>query len=285
MDKIEELIQKGQTFNFNNNSYTASHGTYSKASDDLLGWAATVEDFIRTNYGEESSAFKLYQTFDRRKLTGYEQYDFDRQMTILFASLKSCQSISPISKKRSEENAIIKLLKNPIFWTVLVTAIGASFALGNYFGSNKFDKEKIELSEENRLLKDSINHLKVNKEVIKYLIEFDFRTSQIEKLITQVDTLKKDNWIPSLYIWRTVTGDNAYEPTIKEFRNVPMTDLANWIKTNVIMNKDSRYEKVISVLEDLKEYGGGHNVYDVTKVKTDIGELRLFIKDLNSITN
>ncbi|NMD15424.1 MAG: nucleotide-binding protein, partial [Bacteroidales bacterium] len=60
MDKIDELLQAGQKFNFSNNSYSVSHGTYTRASDELLGWAATVEDFIRNTYGEESAAFKLY---------------------------------------------------------------------------------------------------------------------------------------------------------------------------------------------------------------------------------
>lgn len=161
MDKIEELIQKGQTFNFANNSYRTSHGTYSKATDDLLAWAATVEDFIRNNFGEESGAFKLYQTFDRQKLTGYEQYDFDRQLPIIIGALKACKTISPKAKnKQIDDHQIIQLIKNIYFWSVLLVVSGSAFALGLHFGSTKFDKEKSEYYETTKSQEIELNDFK-----------------------------------------------------------------------------------------------------------------------------
>ncbi|MCS6283696.1 MAG: hypothetical protein HUM72_24540, partial [Dolichospermum sp.] len=61
---LDEIIKQGETFNFRNNSETNSSGTYGKASDDLLSWAANVEEYIRVNYGEESGPYKLYQSID-----------------------------------------------------------------------------------------------------------------------------------------------------------------------------------------------------------------------------
>lgn len=157
MDIIDDLIQKGQAFNFGNNSYNSYHGTYSKATADLLSWVATVEDFISSNYGEGSSAFKLYQTFNKRKFNGYEKDDFDEQMIILIGALKSCKNIAPKSKGKTDDHPVIALIKNPIFWTVLVFLVGASFALGLQFGSAKFDKEKSEYYEQSIKLTKEIN--------------------------------------------------------------------------------------------------------------------------------
>jgi hypothetical protein len=70
---IDNLIRKGQSFNFENNSYRASHGVYTRASSDLLSWITTIEDFVLNNYGENSAPYKLYQRFDKAKLNGYEK--------------------------------------------------------------------------------------------------------------------------------------------------------------------------------------------------------------------
>jgi hypothetical protein len=100
MVRVGELIQKGQTFNFRNNAYTVSHGTYTRASNELLGWAATVEDFIRNNYGDDSAAFRLYQTFYKRKLNGFEEDDFNEQMANIMGDLLACKQITSRKKNR-----------------------------------------------------------------------------------------------------------------------------------------------------------------------------------------
>ncbi|WP_156126402.1 hypothetical protein [Hymenobacter sp. DG25B] len=99
LEIIDDLIATGKDFSFRTNSYHSQYGSaYSRASDSLLSWIATVEDFIMNNYGEESSPFKLYQTFERNKLNGFEQDEFDKQITILIGALKACKSI-PFRKK------------------------------------------------------------------------------------------------------------------------------------------------------------------------------------------
>ena len=94
-NQLDELLNEGQGFNFQNNCYRSNHGIYTKASDEYQAWIASVEDFILVHYGNESAPFRLYNKFNRRYLNGYEQNDFDQQHAILIASLKACQKIKP----------------------------------------------------------------------------------------------------------------------------------------------------------------------------------------------
>ena len=187
MDKIDELIQSGQKFTFRNNSYSTSHGTYTRASDELLGWAATVEDFIRNTYGEDCAAFKLYLTFDRKKLNGYEQDEFEKQMTVLNGALKACKNISPkTANKPVDDHQIILLIKNIYFWTVLLIISGGAFALGLHFGTSKFDKEKSEFYETTKSQEIEISSLKNN------LRTKDTTITQLNKTIISLqDSLAK----------------------------------------------------------------------------------------------
>jgi hypothetical protein len=94
---LDELLLKGQGFNFRNNCYSSNGEEFSKASDELLAWIARVEDFVINNYGENSAPFKLYKTLNRRHLNGNYQTDFERQLSILHGVLKACKDI-PIRK-------------------------------------------------------------------------------------------------------------------------------------------------------------------------------------------
>jgi len=107
---LDELIQKGQQFSFQNNRYNSDGVWYSKASDELFAWIARVEDYVLHNYGENSAPFKLYQTLDRRSLNGNYQNSFDKQLSILHGVLKACKEI-PI-RKNVEPIVSLDLLKN-----------------------------------------------------------------------------------------------------------------------------------------------------------------------------
>ncbi|MFY0602197.1 MAG: hypothetical protein JXR03_21150 [Cyclobacteriaceae bacterium] len=182
-EEIDKLITQGKTFNFRNNSETKSHGTYSKASDELLGWAASVEDFIISNYGEQSGPYKLYSSFNREHLTGYYEDHFQKELNILIGSLKACKTASPIQKPiLKEDNQILSLIKNPIFWTVFVVITGASFALGLRFGNSKFDKEKSELFDNNKELKRTLD---------KQTIMIQQKDSLIETLKMEIKSIQK----------------------------------------------------------------------------------------------
>jgi hypothetical protein len=181
---LENLIQQGQTFNFRNNSQTNSHGTYGKASDELLGWAANVEDFIRENYGESSGPYKLFLSYDQTRLTGYYESDFNKQMTILMGALKACRQIEPRKKEIKDDHPITSLLKNLYFWTVVTSVTAVSFMLGLYFGTSKFDKDKSDYYEENRAMKMNLD--KASTEIQK-------KDSLINVYKLEIDNYKKSN--------------------------------------------------------------------------------------------
>ena len=97
-DKINELIVESNKYQFQNNCYSVSHGTYSQPSDEMQSWIACVEDLIIENFGTDSSPFRLYQEFDKRKLYGYYQDEFDKQKSKLIAALKASLRIKPKTK-------------------------------------------------------------------------------------------------------------------------------------------------------------------------------------------
>lgn len=161
--ELDKLIEDGEWINFLQNSYESEFGTrYSQASDFLLSWIANIESYILNNHGKESGPYKLFEKFDQKRLNGYEERDFIAQKTILLGAIKSCKTVPRIKEVRIE-HPIIELLKSKLFWTVIVFVAGASFALGIHFGNSKFDKEKIDLYEENRDLRKQNIKLKENQ--------------------------------------------------------------------------------------------------------------------------
>lgn len=111
-EKIDDLLRQGMKFNFANNSYRSSEGSYlGKPSNDFLAWVATVEDFIIEHYGEDSSVFRLYGKFDDQFISGYQKKDFDRQHDNLIGSLKSCYGIAPKRNNMNiSKNEILKII-------------------------------------------------------------------------------------------------------------------------------------------------------------------------------
>ena len=98
----------------------------------------------------------MLTSVDRSKFSGY--YEFEPKLTKLKGAIKSCENLVPNKSKSS--NSVIELLKNPIFWTVLVFVGGASYKFGFDNGNTKYENEKIELSEKNKVLKDSLTTVK-----------------------------------------------------------------------------------------------------------------------------
>jgi hypothetical protein len=160
-DNLENLLRQGQVFTFINNSdHYNTNGIFSKASDELLGWTANVEQFIIENYGEESGPYKLFKRFDSRYLNEYGESEFTQQLNILKGALISCKSITPINKKKNQtDNLILSLIKNQLFWVAIVVLISGAFAIGLHFGTSKFDKEKSDYYEENKVLKSRIESI------------------------------------------------------------------------------------------------------------------------------
>ena len=167
--ELDRLISNGSDFDFRNNSKNGQYGMYTQVSDDFLGWFANAESFIIDNYGKDSGPYNLLTKVDQNKFNGHEEDDFIEQKSIILGALKACQTI-PRKEIQVSEHPTIGLLKNKTFWTVLVITLGGAFALGLHFGASKFDKEKLELYEENRqlridktILADSLNIYKTIK--------------------------------------------------------------------------------------------------------------------------
>ena len=78
-DKINELLAEGETYTFKNNCIKKEHEIYSKASVKMQAWIAECEDFIIINYGIESSPYRVYARFERKKLDGNYEDTFDKQ--------------------------------------------------------------------------------------------------------------------------------------------------------------------------------------------------------------
>lgn len=151
--KLQDLISEGNQITFQNNSKNTRHGIYSNASENLLSWISQVENYIRHNYNNESGPYKLFETFDKAILNGYEQSQFESEIKKLLGALKSCENIAPNKIVQKDDNVIMSLIKNYLFWTVLVVAVSGAYKLGFDNGNSKFDKEKIEMNKENEILK------------------------------------------------------------------------------------------------------------------------------------
>ena len=143
--ELQNLLNKGLSFSFENNSYRNSNGVYSKATDELLSWITEVDHYISTNYGHDSSPYQLFKSLDQGKLNGWNKSDLEKQLTIIRGALKGCRGITPVRTKKTDDSLILQLIKNIVFWPTIVVLIGAAFSLGHYFGQSNFDKEKQDL--------------------------------------------------------------------------------------------------------------------------------------------
>lgn len=151
--ELTRLIQEGEDLNFNDNSYQGSSSMCTRASANLLSWIANIESYILNNYRKESGPYNLFQKFEIYRLDGYSEGYFIQQKSILLGAIKACKTLRK-NENKTKDHPIIELLKTKTFWTVLVVTTGASFGLGLHFGSTKFDREKINLYEENRDLRN-----------------------------------------------------------------------------------------------------------------------------------
>jgi hypothetical protein len=94
-EKINKLIDEGNKYTFQTNCYQSDHGIFSKASVEMQAWIAEVEDFLLTNFGEDSSPWRVFKRFERRKLDGNYGDTFDEEKNIIISALKACLRIHP----------------------------------------------------------------------------------------------------------------------------------------------------------------------------------------------
>ena len=91
-------------------------------------------------------------------------------------------------------NSFLRKIPLPIFLTI----IGGSFALGLFFGNYKFDKDKISMSDENKMLKkdkitivEKYNFLKDSINSSESKVNFNNNSSQKELLVYNSTSSKK----------------------------------------------------------------------------------------------
>ncbi len=173
---INELIEEGNKFSFENNKKYNSNQHYSKATPEFLAWVSKVEDYISSNFDESSGPYKMLNSVQKIKFSGYYQSEFETEFNKLKGAINSCLSLNP--NKKHQENQILSLIKNPLFWTVIVILMSASYKLGHDNGLAKFDIEKIEMNRLNNIYADSISKF---KKEIKNLNK-EFKTIKINHL-------------------------------------------------------------------------------------------------------
>jgi predicted nucleotide-binding protein len=115
-EKINELIQEGNEHSFQKNSYSSdkgiSSGTFSRAGADMQSWVAECEDFILSNFGKDSSPWRIFERFDIAYLNGYYQRDFELAKTSIISALTACARITPkktktkVSKRELDLNKV-----------------------------------------------------------------------------------------------------------------------------------------------------------------------------------
>lgn len=165
-ERINSLLKDGANHTFQNNSERSNIGIYGRASEEFIGWATSVGEFIREHYGKDSEPYKMYQKFSLDNINGWEESNFIKQKSFVSGALNSCKGVVPV---KAQSEPLIGLLKNRLFWIIVIGATGGAFTLGNYFGHTKFDKEKLELYETNTTLneeKDSLKNVVAEKDSI-----------------------------------------------------------------------------------------------------------------------
>jgi predicted nucleotide-binding protein len=101
-EKIKQLILESRLHTFDKNCYHKSHGTYSRPNPDFQAWIAECEDFLLTNYGEDSAPWRIFQRFNRRSLDGNYSDTVEREKEIIVSALTACLRIPPKTKVKAQ---------------------------------------------------------------------------------------------------------------------------------------------------------------------------------------
>lgn len=166
-ETVSRLIEEGQTYTFENNRKRSSYdgNYYSEATDDLISWIAKVENFITTNFSKTSGPYKMMESVDKKKFSGYYEGEFRTELTKIKGAIKSCLDLQTNSDTKFD--AIISLLKNIYFWTTLVIISGGAYKLGYDNGHSKVYETTYELNKkieqrelENEQLKKDVENWK-----------------------------------------------------------------------------------------------------------------------------
>lgn len=101
-EKINQLIEEARLHTFEKNCYHTGHGTFSRPNPDFQAWIAECEDFLLTNYGEDSAPWRIFQRFNRKKLDGNYPDSVEREKGIIVSALTACLRIPPKTKGKAQ---------------------------------------------------------------------------------------------------------------------------------------------------------------------------------------
>lgn len=109
-DKINQLIEEGNSHSFGNNCAVKDHGTYGRLGVEFQSWVAEVEDFILSNSGTESAPWRVFSRFKIEGIDGNYQDAFEEGKRTIISSLKACLRIPPKDKSENKLNKNSELI-------------------------------------------------------------------------------------------------------------------------------------------------------------------------------
>ena len=108
-EKIKQLLSEGEAHTFRNNCEIKDHGTYGRPSPEFQAWVAEVEDFILSNYGRESSPWRVFSRFNIEGIGGNYEDAFEEGKRIIISALKSCMRIPSRLNEKSNTDKDVAL--------------------------------------------------------------------------------------------------------------------------------------------------------------------------------
>ena len=140
---------------------------------DFDNWMPIVIAYLNEKYGANlTSTNDLKNLINKNEYLLYSDKVFNMNIDkkkraakkILTGVLQLSSTTENFHKKDNKETISFNKI---LFYTVLPLIIGATFTLGYYFGNNKFDREKLNLWEENKKQKIIIDSLKGKNSLYK----------------------------------------------------------------------------------------------------------------------
>ena len=132
------------------------------------------------------------------------------------------------SKSVKEDQNFIAIIKYPVFWSVLLAVISGAFALGHYFGKDRYNREIIEYLGENRVLRLENSQLRLMYDSLVIIcppmdpISCEIISPNEQALIATPDNVSVSGVIKNLpadtHLWLVVRPEfsNGWWPQIAE---------------------------------------------------------------------
>lgn len=109
--KIEELLQVGESFDFAHNCKINENGEFCKPSPELLAWITEVQQFVIDGYGSGSAPAKLLSNFNKDDEFKYAWGEdaFVEQLGYLKGALLACKKIVPTNIAPVVDDSVSKI--------------------------------------------------------------------------------------------------------------------------------------------------------------------------------